>query len=269
MNPKFSPPQDKPYYFADWQFTPTDNQLLCKQKSLRLTPQLSKLLSVFVANVDVLFTKDELFDILWPNKSVNESSLTRCIAELRTTLNDERSPPIYIETVPKKGYRFIQPLIASPAKKKSYGLVMLVGALTVVAIIYYLIQNNPVMESSVNAKFSSKAEQRRADEKAKRDALCNEKSKDISLYTLNLDSSIAIDAFKTGCNLIHWNFLSALDRSGQLHCKERSKYLTDCIKKVTNEFGSEYIQYCSEAWSWFQQTTACVSNPRQLTITDD
>lgn len=269
MNPKFSLPHDKLYYFAGWQFTPADNQLWCKQKSIRLTPQLAKLLAVFVANVDVLFTKDELFDILWPNKSVNESSLTRCIAELRTILNDERNSPIYIETIPKKGYRFIQPLIASPAKKKSYGLVMLGGTFAIVAIIYFLFQNNSTLEGLVNTKFATKSEERRADEKTKRDALCSEKSKDVSLHSLNLDPNFAIEAFKTGCNLVHWNFLTALNRSGQLHCNKRSEYLTACTKKVSELFGSKYTRYCSDAWSWFRQTTACASNPRAPTITDD
>ena len=127
MTSSSSPSIDKPCQFAQWHFDPADGQLRSKDKKVRLQPRLSKLLAIFLANVDVLLTREELIDILWRDKAVNEDALSRCIAELRATLGDNRQSPIYIETVPKRGYRFIQPLVAERSKKVVFSVVILVG----------------------------------------------------------------------------------------------------------------------------------------------
>ena len=118
MKAKFSSAIETSCQFGDWLFDPADGQLKSGQKNLRLQPRLSKLLSVLVANVNVLLTREELIDILWPDKSVNDDALSRCIAELRSALGDNRTSPIYIETIPKKGYRFIKPLSLKPDSVK-------------------------------------------------------------------------------------------------------------------------------------------------------
>lgn len=55
----------------------------------------------------VLFTKDEIFDLLWPDVTVTDNALTQVISELRFAMGDKPSGAIYIETVPRRGYRFI------------------------------------------------------------------------------------------------------------------------------------------------------------------
>jgi Tol biopolymer transport system component/DNA-binding winged helix-turn-helix (wHTH) protein len=98
---------EKTYYFADWQFNPKDGQLNSKQKNVRLQPRLSQLLTLLLSNQGDLLNRTELIDVIWQDKLVNEDALSRCIAELRSALGDNTAAPIYIETVPKKGYRFI------------------------------------------------------------------------------------------------------------------------------------------------------------------
>ena len=119
MKPTFSPAIEQPCQFGDWQFDPTDGQLKNGDKNARLPPRLSKLLSLMLANVDVLLDRNGLVELLWAGKSVNEDALSRSIAELRSTLGDNRHNPIYIETIPKKGYRFIQPLIDKQADNQA------------------------------------------------------------------------------------------------------------------------------------------------------
>jgi len=116
---------EQPCYFANWYFDPADGQLRSKKEQLRLQPRLSKLLSIFIANKDVLLAREELINILWQDKSVNEDALSRCIAELRSMLGDNISVPIYIETIPKKGYRFIQPLVTNKSNNIIYGSMVL------------------------------------------------------------------------------------------------------------------------------------------------
>ncbi|TQV87646.1 winged helix-turn-helix domain-containing protein [Aliikangiella coralliicola] len=125
MTQTFAPPLEKPCQFGEWSFDPVDGQLRSKRKAHRLQPRLAKLLSIFVANVHVLLSRETLIEILWQDKTVNEDALSRCVAELRSTLGDDRLSPVYIETVPKKGYRFIHPLNTSATQKMSVGLTIL------------------------------------------------------------------------------------------------------------------------------------------------
>lgn len=112
-------------HFLDWCFQPHDGQLISKKESLRLPPRLSQLLSIFLANGNQVLTREELINSLWGNKTVNDDALSRSVAELRRILGDDRAQPIYVETLPKKGYRFIAPVSADVSSlAKEYPLRM-------------------------------------------------------------------------------------------------------------------------------------------------
>jgi tetratricopeptide (TPR) repeat protein len=59
-----------------------------------------------------LVTKDELLEAVWPNLHISESSLNVAINALRSALGDDSKAPHYIETVTRRGYRFIAPVVA-------------------------------------------------------------------------------------------------------------------------------------------------------------
>ncbi len=61
--------------------------------------------------------KDWILEKVWEARFVSESALTREIAELRQILGDNRKKPQYIETIPKRGYRFIAPV--QPSKRSA------------------------------------------------------------------------------------------------------------------------------------------------------
>ncbi|MFT4927910.1 MAG: Tol biopolymer transport system component/DNA-binding winged helix-turn-helix (wHTH) protein [Phenylobacterium sp.] len=143
MNPILAPAISQPCQFADWQFDPSDGQLNCanthdsdNKKSVRLQPRLSTLLAVMLANVDVVLPREALIEILWAEKMVNEDALSRCIAQLRSALGDDRQSPIYIETIPKKGYRFIQPLVQKVADNKASKTRYRGVAIALVAVVF-------------------------------------------------------------------------------------------------------------------------------------
>lgn len=98
---------DRACQFLKWHFDPSDGKLISKDHTIRLQPRLAKLLSIFVANSGKLLSRDLLVDAIWHSKTVNEDALSRSVAELRRILGDNRASPTYIETVPKKGYRFV------------------------------------------------------------------------------------------------------------------------------------------------------------------
>jgi DNA-binding winged helix-turn-helix (wHTH) protein/tetratricopeptide (TPR) repeat protein len=75
--------------------------------TVELSPKAIDLLLLFVNEPGVLFTKDGIFDRLWPDVTVTDNALTQVISELRQALGDKPSAPRFIETVARRGYRWI------------------------------------------------------------------------------------------------------------------------------------------------------------------
>lgn len=71
------------------------------------------LLKTLMERPQMLLTKDEIFEIVWNGMAVSEAVLTTAVKELRQALNDDARAPIWIETVHRRGYRFIPPVKAS------------------------------------------------------------------------------------------------------------------------------------------------------------
>jgi TolB-like protein/tetratricopeptide (TPR) repeat protein len=74
--------------------------------SVALTPKLFDLLAALVANAGRLVEKDVLLNTVWPDVAVEEGNLTKGVFSLRQVLGQDDGIR-YIETVPKRGYRFV------------------------------------------------------------------------------------------------------------------------------------------------------------------
>jgi Tol biopolymer transport system component/DNA-binding winged helix-turn-helix (wHTH) protein len=72
-----------------------------------LPPKVFDTLLVLVENSGRVVSKDELMQSLWPDTFVEESNLTQNISQLRRALGDGAGDAQYIETIPKRGYRFV------------------------------------------------------------------------------------------------------------------------------------------------------------------
>lgn len=72
-----------------------------------LPPKVFDLLVVFLQNPGRLLEKNELLQLVWPDAFVEESNLSVHISALRKALGDQQTNSRWIETVPKRGYRFI------------------------------------------------------------------------------------------------------------------------------------------------------------------
>jgi TolB-like protein/DNA-binding winged helix-turn-helix (wHTH) protein len=77
---------------------------------VRLGGKALHLLKVFMEHPQMLMTKSDLFDFVWPGVAVSESVLTTTIKELRQALGDDARQPGVIETVHRRGYRFMLPV---------------------------------------------------------------------------------------------------------------------------------------------------------------
>lgn len=79
------------------------------------------LLYMLMRHPQMLVTKDSLFEEVWNGLAVSESVLTTAIKELRQALNDDARQPQIIETVHRRGYRFMQPVETSDEMIASQG----------------------------------------------------------------------------------------------------------------------------------------------------
>src|SRR5499427_844784 len=71
-----------------------------------LTPKVFETLLLLVQNQGSIVTKEKMLKDLWPDVFVEESNVTFNITMLRKALGDTKRSPTYIETVPRRGYRF-------------------------------------------------------------------------------------------------------------------------------------------------------------------
>lgn len=98
------------YRFGPFSLDPEGYRLLREDEVVPLSPQPLDLLAYFVRHGAALATKEQLFASVWPDAAVTDNALAQAISELRRALGDEVARPTYIQTVPRRGYRFIAPV---------------------------------------------------------------------------------------------------------------------------------------------------------------
>jgi DNA-binding winged helix-turn-helix (wHTH) protein/predicted ATPase len=76
-------------------------------QEVRLTPKSLAVLARLAQHAGRVVTKDELFETVWADTAVTDSALATCIQEIRHALDDDARHPRFIETLHRRGYRFI------------------------------------------------------------------------------------------------------------------------------------------------------------------
>ncbi len=79
---------------------------------LKLPPQPFKLLSLLAIRSGQVVTRDEIQQQLWGDDTFIdfEQGVNKCVKQIRTALNDNADNPLYLETIPRRGYRFLAPV---------------------------------------------------------------------------------------------------------------------------------------------------------------
>src|SRR6202140_3792297 len=95
------------YEFGPFLLDPRERLLLQEGQSIPLTPKAFDLLVFLVERAGHLVEKNELLKVVWQGSVVEEGNLSVTISVLRKALNDDRDLHPYIETVSKRGYRFV------------------------------------------------------------------------------------------------------------------------------------------------------------------
>src|SRR5262245_43884749 len=96
------------YEFGGFRLVPSEDLLLRDGERISLNIKSYGVLKILVERHGHLVTKSELIDTIWEDAFVEEGSLTKAIWTIRQALGDT-SKERFIQTIPRRGYRFIAP----------------------------------------------------------------------------------------------------------------------------------------------------------------
>jgi DNA-binding winged helix-turn-helix (wHTH) protein len=100
-----------PIRFDGWTLHSTTGELVRGSVRIRLQEQPQLVLEELLAHRGELVTREQLIARLWPRGIVNfDLSLNSAVRRLRVALEDNAESPRYIETIPRRGYRYIGPV---------------------------------------------------------------------------------------------------------------------------------------------------------------
>ncbi len=76
---------------------------------IKLAPQAFQILALLAGRAGELITREEIQRVVWPNETIVEfdHSINTAVKRIREALNDSRGEPQYLETLPRRGYRFV------------------------------------------------------------------------------------------------------------------------------------------------------------------
>ena len=104
---RLSRPERRFYEFGPFRVDAPERLLLRDGRPVQVTAKVFDLLLLLIRNRGHALSKDELMSKLWPETAVEENNLTVNMSALRKALSDDSAQPQYIETIPRRGYRFV------------------------------------------------------------------------------------------------------------------------------------------------------------------
>ncbi|WP_137820657.1 AAA family ATPase [Pseudomonas sp. 2FG] len=114
--------------FVDFELDEANACLLRHGEAVALAPTPFTLLCVLARQPGTLLTKDALLDAVWGHRFVSDSVLKTAISDLRTALGDDAKRPRFIETVSRRGYRFIAASSSAPSTPLAPAMLLAAGA---------------------------------------------------------------------------------------------------------------------------------------------
>lgn len=111
------------YMFKDFRLDVGETTLERSGQQVLITPKAFEMLRILVERHGTVVRKKTLMDELWADSFVEEGNLAFTARMLRKVLGDDAKTPTFIETVPRKGYRFIAEVIEEPKESEVKALV--------------------------------------------------------------------------------------------------------------------------------------------------
>jgi DNA-binding winged helix-turn-helix (wHTH) protein/TolB-like protein len=141
----------KGFEFGRWKVLPERGLVRDGDEETHLEPKVMDVFVLLASHNGEVVNRDQLVDAVWDGRPVTDEVITRSIAVLRRNLGDDAKAPQFIETLPRRGYRVMIPVLVpdaaeadestqSSSARRGYVLPLVAGFGAVVLIAWYAIQ---------------------------------------------------------------------------------------------------------------------------------
>jgi len=147
------------FEFGPWSVIPVRGLMRDGAEERHVEPLVMDVFVVLASHHGEVVTKDQLIEEVWQGRPQTDDVITRCISALRKGLDDDAKAPKYIETVQRRGYRIMLPVVipevveavaTAPVTSVRPDLWMIaVGLLAVIAIAWFALGPGPVLEDEM------------------------------------------------------------------------------------------------------------------------
>lgn len=108
------PPGPVRFRVGEWLVDRAEGSLSSAHGSVRLEPRVMDVLAYLAARPGKVVAKEELLDAVWGGTFVEEGALSQAVHSLRKAIGDDAHQSRYIQTIPKRGYRLVAPVVLEP-----------------------------------------------------------------------------------------------------------------------------------------------------------
>jgi len=119
MKAMMSRPEKRFYLFDGFRVDVTERLLFKEDREVPLTPKVFDTLLALLENSSHVLGKKELMQLVWPDSFVEENNLAQNISILRKALGEGKQGEHYIQTVPRRGYRFVADVQTSGGEEET------------------------------------------------------------------------------------------------------------------------------------------------------
>jgi len=155
----------KGFEFGRWKVLPERGLVRDGEEEIHLEPKVMDVFVLLASHEGEVVNRDQLVDAVWDGRAVTDEVITRSIAVLRRNLGDDAKAPQFVETLPRRGYRVMKPVVvpeaarpdetASPASPRRGYLLPLIAGFGAVAVIAWYGLKGPKPSDSPELPITS------------------------------------------------------------------------------------------------------------------
>lgn len=267
------------YSFGPFRLDPVEGVLSRDGLPIALTPKAAETLLALVERHGRLVTKEELLRVVWPDAFVEDNNLAQNISMLRRALGDTAGRPRFIETVPRRGYRFVAAVeeqsegerstpvpVGAPEAQPAAGSGRLlqratIGALLAVVSVALVLLANSWGRERTSSSFARPEGERRPADGFTRIAV---------LPFVNLGSPDA-QSFVAGINEELTSHLAGLRRLAVTSSTTTAQYdrRGKSLRRVGEDLGVQYVVEGSVRWAKAPEGVHVRITPKLIRVADD